>query len=171
MIYHGDVPVTEVVLHTAAIPDPYSFLKKYDTPQKQRDVIDQWHRNNGWSGIGYHAVCGYVMDGNKIKKVEIVPGRDKSKIGAHVKGHNTGTLGICMLNIKPHNGITVFEDYFPEVVKKEVKEWIKSLPGIEKVSGHNDYTNLKECPGFKVDSKEWLKNNEPWWKKFGWLFG
>lgn len=149
--------MTEVILHTAALDDPYNFLKKYDSPEKQRDWIDQYHKSIGWSGIGYHAVCGYDMKGDRIANVRMVQGRPLDKVGAHVKGHNTGTLGICMLNIRKHSGIKEFEDYFPSEVRTIVKEYIKNLPGITKVSGHNDYTNLKECPGFKVNSEEWFR--------------
>ena len=49
------------------------------------ETIRQWHKARGWSDIGYHYVVH--LDG----KVE--EGRPISKIGAHVKGHNTGSVG------------------------------------------------------------------------------
>ncbi len=53
-----------------------------------RDEINQWHRDRGWSGIGYH----YVIEGDG----SIVEGRPLWKAGAHVKGNNSKTVGICL---------------------------------------------------------------------------
>ena len=52
------------------------------------DTIKDWHVNGrGWSDIGYHF---YVdIEG------EIHGGRDIAKIGAHCKGHNRNSIGIC----------------------------------------------------------------------------
>lgn len=51
--------------------------------------IDAWHKKRGWSGIGYHYVI--KLDG------AIEKGRPDSKIGAHVKGYNKHSLGICYI--------------------------------------------------------------------------
>lgn len=49
--------------------------------------IDRIHKNNGWSGIGYHY---YVR-----KNGEIHRGRPEWAAGAHVLNHNNHTIGIC----------------------------------------------------------------------------
>lgn len=59
-------------------------------------VIDEWHKARGWDGIGYHFIIGNgklckFTDGN----IEI--GRPLIKIGAHVKGHNNTSIGICLI--------------------------------------------------------------------------
>lgn len=49
--------------------------------------IDRWHKDNGWSGIGYH----YFIR----KDGSIYRGRPEDTQGAHVLHHNADTIGIC----------------------------------------------------------------------------
>ena len=51
--------------------------------------INLWHLKRGWSGIGYHYVV--LLDGT------IEYGRSIYKQGAHVKGGNKGSIGICYI--------------------------------------------------------------------------
>ena len=53
--------------------------------------IDRWHRQRGLNGIGYHFVI--YRDGS------IHAGRSKRQIGAHCKGHNTISIGICYIAV------------------------------------------------------------------------
>lgn len=48
--------------------------------------IHGWHKNNGWSGIGYH----YVIR----KDGTIERGRPEWAIGAHAYGENSHTIGV-----------------------------------------------------------------------------
>ncbi len=50
-------------------------------------TIHQWHKNNGWSGIGYHFV---VRKNGTIER-----GRPIKTIGAHCTGQNSDSIGIC----------------------------------------------------------------------------
>lgn len=50
--------------------------------------IDLWHRQRGWSEIGYH----YFIRSTGLCE----QGRSIERTGAHVKGHNTGSIGICL---------------------------------------------------------------------------
>lgn len=52
------------------------------------DVIRRWHKARGWSDIGYHFVI--TQDG------EIHLGRPLRKIPAAQKGHNRGSVAICL---------------------------------------------------------------------------
>lgn len=148
MIYHGNTPVNEVVLHTAATPGGWADGKSVD---QMVAAIDRWHKDLGWNGIGYHRVI--APDGS------IGIGRSLYTQGAHVSGHNTGTIGICLIPVNTHNGITKFEDYFTKEQEKALKVYLKDLQNlttITKVSGHNEYAN-KECPGFYVKTEDWLE--------------
>ena len=49
--------------------------------------IHQWHLKKGWSGIGYHFLVR--KDGT------IYQGRPEDTIGAHAKGANHDSIGIC----------------------------------------------------------------------------
>ena len=69
-------------------------------------LIDKWHRERGFDEIGYHFVIlnGYTTGTSlKIKQPQfwldgqVQRGRDIEKIGAHAKGFNTGSIGICLI--------------------------------------------------------------------------
>lgn len=51
--------------------------------------INNWHLQRGWAGIGYHYVI--KLDGTVEK------GRPDNKQGAHVRGYNKYTIGICYI--------------------------------------------------------------------------
>jgi len=152
MIYHTyegkKYPVNEVILHTSATPAKWATGKDIKRIVAE---IDSWHKARGWSGIGYHRV--FDPFGNAGI------GRSLWDIGAHVSGHNIGTIGICLIpSVKDHNGIREFDDYFTEAQRVALKKYIKELQEyttITKVSGHNEYSS-KECPGFLVKDSDWL---------------
>jgi len=61
------------------------------SPQKTTtwEMVDKWHREtNGWSMIGYH----YLILGDGL----ITKGREEAKIGAHLKGQNKYSIGVCV---------------------------------------------------------------------------
>lgn len=146
MIYHGKsrTPVREAVLHCAAIK-----TGQFEgwTPLQVFSTINRWHRERGFEGFGYH---GLVMpDGG------FFAGRPLNMVGAHVKGHNTGTLGFLLIESRQITRTGQFEDWFTEAQRAALKARLASIPGLERVSGHNAYAN-KLCPGFKVKSGDWL---------------
>lgn len=51
-------------------------------------TIDQWHKNKGWLGIGYH----YVIR----KDGSLEQGRPEWAVGAHCLNHNHESLGVCL---------------------------------------------------------------------------
>jgi N-acetylmuramoyl-L-alanine amidase len=140
-------PVKEVVLHTSATFGSWHEGKSVEDMVKE---IRSWHKDLGWRDIGYHRVI--APDGS------IGVGRSLYDTGAHVGGHNYGTIGICLIPVNDHNGITKFEDYFTKDQEKALKDYLKELgelTKIEKVTGHNQYAN-KECPGFRVRTEDWV---------------
>jgi N-acetylmuramoyl-L-alanine amidase len=146
--------VNEVCLHTAATTGDWWKGKSGN------DVLDafwDWHvRQNGWRKIGYHRV---VMPDGAILHDSGKRLRSLYEIGAGVAGHNRGVVHICMVPVNTHDGITRFEDYFTDAQKKAVINYIRELSDltdIRLVSGHNDYTSFKECPGFRVRTEDWL---------------
>ena len=58
--------------------------------------IDRWHRERGFNGIGYHYVV--CLDGRLER------GRDISLAGAHCKGWNEHSIGICYIGGLDVNG-------------------------------------------------------------------
>lgn len=110
--------------------------------------IRRWHvRDRGWKDIGYH----YLIDRNGT----VVTGRPLETIGAHTQGHNTGTVGVCLIGGHGSAETDKFEQNFTaqqdNALRKVLADLIRKYPSIRKVSGHNQYA-AKACPGFNVPS-------------------
>lgn len=110
--------------------------------------IDRWHKQRGWSGIGYHWVI--KRDGT------IEDGRPVNKVGAHVKGYNTGSLGLCMVGGVNNDGdadnnFTDKQWHSLELMARGIKAMIPHIT----IHGHNEYAN-KACPSFSVQT--WVQS-------------
>jgi N-acetyl-anhydromuramyl-L-alanine amidase AmpD len=108
--------------------------------------IRSWHMNeNGWSDIGYH----YVIRRNGA----IENGRPEAVVGAHTSGHNSNSIGICMVGGKAHNNWHVSNYTAAQWVSlyKLVTALIEKYPGVD-VYGHYEYSDTKTCPNFDVDA-------------------
>lgn len=105
--------------------------------------IDKWHKQQGWDGIGYH----YVIRRNG----RIENGRAIEKAGAHCKGHNANSIGICLVGGIDDNGKA--ENNFTERQFLSLDTLLTKLRGlypIKTIAGHCRYTN-KACPCFDVN--------------------
>lgn len=104
--------------------------------------IHKMHLNFGWNGIGYHKII------NRSGKIE--NGRPEYWIGAHVKGKNNISLGVCLI------GRSNFTKKQYSSLEKVLKKW-KSLYPNANIVGHRDTGNTnKTCPNFDVI--KWAKN-------------
>ena len=61
------------------------------------------HLDNGWDGIGYHKVI--------LRSGIIENGRPEFWIGAHVKGLNKSSLGVCLIGSKIFTDIHTDKTY------------------------------------------------------------
>ncbi len=110
--------------------------------------IRRWHiEDNGFFDIGYHFVIR--RDGS------IENGRNVEKVGAHCKGHNQYSLGICLIGglsekMKDENNFT----YEQMQALKTLLKHLKARYKIEDIFGHNAFSP-KACPCFDVAT--WLK--------------
>lgn len=147
--------VEYLVVHTAA------FGKR----NCDRDVIDSWHRQRGWSGIGYHYVIINDLH-DRLEDGEVQQGRPTSKPGAHVKGVNSRSLGICCVghgDQQPHTKAQRAS------LLKLLADLLDDYPNtsVDKVIGHREvndlvaaglvgreYKTAKTCPGTLVDMDE-----------------
>jgi N-acetylmuramoyl-L-alanine amidase len=108
------------------------------------DEIREWHIDRGWSDVGYHYV---IRRDGTIEK-----GRDEDVIGAHVKGFNGVSLGICMVGgvserNKPDANYTASQWRSLKVLVDDLKVKYPEA----KVQGHRDYPDVsKSCPCFDV---------------------
>ena len=107
-------------------------------------TIDQWHKDRGWRGIGYHYVV--ALDGT------IEYGRSIYDTGAHVRNHNKGSIGICYIgglgpSMEPKDTRTQEQKESLLLLLKTLK---KMHPAAT-IHGHNEFA-AKACPCF--DAKE-----------------
>lgn len=131
-------PINEIIVHCTATPAgrPVSVQE-----------INAWHVARGWSGIGYHRVIG--INGERWQ------GRANDKVGAHVEGHNTGTLGVVYVGGLKSDAKTAADTRTivqKEALLEELLSLKKAYPSIVKISGHNEYAN-KACPCFDASAE------------------
>ena len=97
--------------------------------------IDNWHKGNGWSGIGYHFFIR--KDGS------IYRGRPEWAVGAHASGRNSDTIGVCV------EGNYEEEKTMPQTQKNSVKEilrYLKDKYPTAGIKGHKE-VGATGCPG------------------------
>lgn len=83
MFVKPDRPVSKIYLHCSASDN---------IRHNNISVIRQWHLDRGWSDVGYHF---FITRNGKIQD-----GRPLDKIPAAQKGHNTGSIAICVHGLK-----------------------------------------------------------------------
>lgn len=156
-----------IVIHCAATKDG----QKLGTgTQSAAERIDEWHKaqkfqrravnlagfNPHLKHIGYH----YVIDTDG----SIETGRAIGETGAHVAGHNTGSVGVCMVGTdrftpEQWESLRVIVDYlrqrFPTAGIVGHRDLSPDLNG-DGVITPNEW--LKTCPGFTVS--QWLANGK-----------
>lgn len=127
--------IKNIVIHCSATPDGQDF---------SAEEINEWHKQRGWSEIGYHFVIR--RDG----RIEV--GRDLDEWGAHVKGHNTGSWGVCLIGGPgdyTENDFTVAQ--WRALVDTII--FLKRLAPNAEIKGHRDFPGVaKECPCFDVQT-------------------
>jgi N-acetylmuramoyl-L-alanine amidase len=141
--------INEIIVHATATRPEWMAG---NTTVEKRDEIERWHvEDRKWSAIGYHMIID--RDGTRAT------GRPPFRMGAHVKGHNSNSLGVSLVGGFGGLADEKFSDNFTPAQDKELRvlidEWQAKFPDIVKISGHNEYAN-KACPCFDVS--EWLWN-------------
>jgi len=122
-----------LVVHCSDTPD--------DQPLRAIDIQDM-HLGFGWDGVGYHYVIG--RDGL------CEAGRPEYWQGAHVKGVNDHSLGVCLI------GRNSFTDAQMHSLEALLRRWQSKYPGAI-VLGHRDAVEThKTCPNFDVGK---------WWQE------
>lgn len=103
--------------------------------------IEKWHVDErGWDAIGYHWVI------TRLGFLE--PTRPIIYQGAHARGFNDGSLGVCLVgnNTEEANCWTELQ------VEALAELWLAlrtAIPDLE-VHGHRDLASGTECPGVDI---------------------
>lgn len=126
--------INEIIIHCAATPEGRNFTVA---------DIDQWHKQRGWRGIGYHFVI--YIDGSVHK------GRPVEEVGAHCLNHNAHSVGVCYIGGCTADGKRPKDTRTPAqkaALRRLVGELRKQYPQAS-VHGHFEFAN-KACPAFDV---------------------
>ena len=113
------------------------------------EQLEACHKARGFQSVGYHYYI--TKDGT------LYPGRPESQMGAHAKGFNAHSIGICYEGGLDEHGRC--KDTRTLAQKVTMEELLQSLcvdyPDAE-ILGHRDLPGVhKECPCF--DTRAWLK--------------
>lgn len=131
--------INKIIIHCSATPEG-------------REVtvadIDRWHRERGFTQIGYHYII--YLDGTIHK------GRAEHIVGAHCLGQNQTSIGICYIggldkNGKPKDTRTMKQKL---ALLDLLTHLVVKYPNAT-IHGHNEFAS-KDCPCFSV--KEEYKN-------------
>ena len=131
--------IKQIIIHCSATKEGRNFTVA---------DIDRWHRERGMRCIGYHFVI--YRDGS------IHVGRAIEEVGAHCKGHNSISIGVCYIGGLSKKGKpkdTRTRDQ--KAAMQSLIEQLKEEYPLATIHGHNEFAN-KACPCFDV-KKEWGK--------------
>ena len=104
--------------------------------------LHKMHLKFGWDGVGYHKII------NRSGKIE--NGRPEYWIGAHVKGKNTISLGVCLIG-RDEFTTSQFDSL------ENILRWWKTKYPLAEIEGHsNTKSTNKTCPNFDV--KAWCEH-------------
>lgn len=116
--------VDKVFIHCSASDNP-----KHDNVA----TIRKWHKERGFSDIGYHFYIDKLGQRFEGRSLEIIP--------AAQKGHNTGSIAICL------GGLEQFSELQFGSLKALCKQIKAALPKVT-FHGHCEVEKNKTCPVF-----------------------
>lgn len=139
--------INKIILHCSATKEGQYYDKTH---------IKQWHLQRGFTDIGYHYII--LLDGS------IQDARDIRTIGAHCKGQNAKSIGICYIGGLDSNGNG--KDTRTEEQRQSLFNLIDDLLiaydlTIDDVYCHYQFAK-KLCPCFKIEE---FKDDFIQWKK------
>lgn len=118
--------------------------------------IRQWHLHRGWTDIGYH----FVVERDGV----IMPGRPLSEVGAHIRGFNACSVGICLVG---GTEVSSSGKHYPKAnfTRAQMESLYSLLLALREaypnavVQGHRDFEGVrKACPSFDVRS--WIRSSD-----------
>lgn len=129
-----------IVIHCSATREDRDFTE-YD--------LDTCHRRRGFDGPGYHF---YIR-----KNGRVIITRPIEKIGAHARGYNAYSIGICYeggLNCKGQPKDTRTEEQ-KQAINSLIDDLLKMFPG-SRICGHRDLSPDRNKNG-EIEPEEWIK--------------
>ena len=106
--------------------------------------IDLWHKKRGWSKVGYHY---YIKLDGTLQR-----GRDLEEIGAHCRGQNNDSIGICFEGGLNSDGSKWDSPLNEQLLTYDIlKAYLEAIYNGLSVFGHYEFSDVKTCPNFLVD--------------------
>lgn len=116
----------------------WGAIRKYHTETKK----------NPYKDIGYHAGIELVKSGNELY-YEILMGRMWDTPGAHVRGANGDSLGLCFIG---NYDITAPKKEMIKIGAKVIALWLRLFNlTIDDIYSHHNFNIHKTCPGSLFD--------------------
>ena len=125
--------ITEIIIHCTATKEGEEVTVA---------DVTAWHIERGFRTIGYHYLISLTG--------EVWQGRPLEETGAHAKGHNLYSIGICYVGGLDNNSKPKPKDTRTPLQKKAMLELIKELKQKypkATIHGHYEFAN-KACPCF-----------------------
>ena len=125
--------INKIIIHCSATPE---------SRKTSAEEIKSWHLERGFSDIGYHYIVH--LDGS------ISYGRNIDKIGAHSRGQNKMSIGVCYIGgldecLDPKDTRTPQQKESLLILLKTLKK----LHSKAVIYGHRDFSE-KACPSFNA---------------------
>lgn len=133
--------INKIIIHCSATPEG----KDYTVGEIDRD-----HRKRGFAKIGYHYVI--YRDGT------IHQGRKESEVGAHARGYNANSIGVCYIGGLARDGKTTKDTRTQaqrDALVRLLRELVIRYPDAE-ILGHRDLSPDKNGDGI-VSPNEYIK--------------
>lgn len=128
--------ITEIIVHCTATRAGQHF---------DANDVRRWHLQRGFNDIGYHFLV--LLDGTVQK------GRDLATPGAHCKGHNAHSIGVCYVGGLDTNGQPA-DTRTPQqrTALRNLLVELKSKFPMAVIHGHRDFAQ-KACPCFDATAE------------------
>lgn len=123
--------LTTIIIHHSASPRDTTTI----------DDIRAWHKARGFVDVGYHFV---IESHGKLRL-----GRPISEVGAHCRGHNRHSVGVCLVgnNLVPEDKWTGSQVMQLRLLLGRLKDQLGTLA----IVGHRDVPgSATQCPGLDV---------------------
>jgi hypothetical protein len=129
-------PLDHLVVHHTAFPSSRVARTRASESAHLRE-IQRWHRERGFSTIGYHFVVSPTG--------RIFRGRPVDRQGAHVRAHNVGTIGIALMGDFELERATAAALASLDFVRRELVPGGADVP----LLGHREHDGHESnaCPG------------------------
>jgi len=123
-----------IIIHCSDTPDS----KDFDIEDIRRWHTDKPPNGNGWRDVGYHYII--KRDGT------IQMGRLETEVGAHVRSHNRGSIGVCLIGRERFN-----QTQYAALDRLYIDIYLRHGLDSRDVYGHYELDDRKTCPNLDMD--------------------